>query len=59
MSKFKTGDKLKSTFTGMGIQFGKVYEVLPPDYLLNGFVTICNDEGHVEFYNEGYFVLVS
>jgi hypothetical protein len=58
MGKYKFGDKLKSTFTGLGIQYGKVYDVVSTKYPLPRCVVIRNDEGIVGYYDEDYFVLV-
>jgi hypothetical protein len=58
MNKYKFGDKLKSNFTGLGIQYGKEYTVEQSKYQIPfDCVLIRNDEGYVEFYDEEYFKL--
>ena len=57
---FKLGDKIKSTFTGYGLMFGKEYIVIENAKVAStDFVLIRNDEGLEEYYDEGYFELVS
>jgi hypothetical protein len=57
MNKYKFGDKLKSTFTGLGLSYGTVYDVVSNEPPMPRCVTICNDFGYVEYYDEDYFVL--